>query len=87
MQKDPVYCPICGDLTVQVVAELNRKWWNALLTAFGSSCLEVKTPEGGWLTFMKPSRGTSGLYCTKCGALTLAPSIGRHREQLGLDKN
>ena len=38
-----------------------------------------------WMPFMDPDRSAAGLYCTKCGALTIAPSIPAHRKELGLD--
>lgn len=78
-------CPICGDLLIEVEAGLNRPWNNVVLTSFGSSVLEIRRGDGHWMPFMFPGRSAKGLYCTKCGALTVAPSIDEHREKLGLE--
>jgi hypothetical protein len=77
--------PLCGDLLVEVEAALNRTWSNALFTSFGSSQLQIRMKKQHWMAFMNPSRSAAGLYCTKCGSLTIAPSISAHRKELGLD--
>jgi hypothetical protein len=78
-------CPLCDDVLVEVEAGLNRATWNVLLTSFGSSELQIRLKNKGWMPFMTPSRSARGLYCTKCGALMIAPSIPAHRKELGLD--
>lgn len=85
MKEIAAKCPLCGDLLVEVEAALNRAFWNVLLTSFGSSELQIRLENKPWMTFMTPSRNTKGLYCTKCGALTIAPSIPAHRKELGLE--
>ncbi len=85
MTSEPPRCPLCGDLLVEVEAGLNRVFWNVLLTCFGSSELQIRLKGRSWMAFMRPSRAARGLYCTSCGALTLAPSIPAHRKELGLD--
>ena len=77
-------CPLCDDLLVEVEAGLNRTWWNTILTSFGSSELQIRIKNRSWMAYMMPSRSAKGLYCTKCGALTIAPSIPAHRKELGL---
>lgn len=79
------HCSLCDDVIVEVEVGLNRALWNALLTSFGSSELQIRLKNRSWITFMKPWRGAKGLYCTRCGALTVAPSIAAHRKELGLD--
>lgn len=76
---------MCGDVLIEVEAALNRTWSNALLTSFGSSQLQIRMKKKRWMAFMNPSRSAAGLYCTQCGALTIAPSIPAHRWELGLD--
>lgn len=78
-------CPICGDILVGVEAALNRTWFNSMLTGFGSSQLQIRVKGKGWMEFMNPSRSAAGFYCTKCGSLTIAPSIPAQRKELGLD--
>ena len=78
-------CPLCKDVLVEVEAALNRSTWNVLLTSFGSSELQIRLKNKGWMAFMTPSRSAKGLYCTTCGALTIAPSISAHRKELGLE--
>jgi phage FluMu protein Com len=85
MNPKAIQCSFCGDLLVEVEAALNRDWLNVLFTSFGSSELQIRTKSGSWMPFMKPSRSAQGLYCTKCGALTIAPSISGHRKALGLE--
>lgn len=82
--RDPK-CPLCDDMLVEVEAALNRATWNVLLTSFGSSELQIRLEKKAWMPFMTPNRSARGLYCTKCGALTIAPSIPAHRRELGLD--
>ena len=84
MNEDCFKCPVCDDILVPVEAALNRTWSNALLTSFGSSQLQIRMKDKSWMPFMNPSRAARGLYCTKCGSLTLAPSILSHRSELGL---
>ncbi len=79
------HCPLCGNLLIAVESALNRTWGNALLTAFGSSQLQIRMKNKRWMPFMSPSRSAAGLYCSKCGSLTIAPSIPAHRRELGLD--
>ncbi len=83
--KAALKCPICDDLLIEVEAALNRTWGNVLATSFGSSVLEIRSREGEWMPFMFPGRSAKALYCTKCGSLTVAPSIKEHREKLGLE--
>jgi hypothetical protein len=52
---------------------------------FGSSQLQIRMKSKRWMPFMNPNRSASGLYCTKCGTLTIAPSIPAHRRELKLD--
>lgn len=78
-------CPLCDDLLIEVEAALNRTWANFLLTGFGRSQLQIRLPQKPWMPFMRPDRGAQGLYCVKCGSLTIAPSIPAHRKELGLD--
>ena len=78
-------CALCGDLLIEVEAALNRAWWNVLLTSFGSSELQIRIKNKRWMPFMTPSRSAKGFFCTKCGALTIAPSIPAHRKELGLE--
>jgi ribosomal protein S27E len=86
MKPEATSCPVCGDLMVPSEAALNRSLGNALLCGFGSSELQIRPRESGhWVTVMTPSRNAEALYCTACGALLLAPSVPRHREELGLD--
>lgn len=85
MKNHPARCPLCDDLLVEVEAALNRALWNALMTSFGSSELQIRMEKGSWMAFMRPSRSARGLYCTKCGSLTVAPSIPEHRKKLGLE--
>ncbi|MCW1921086.1 hypothetical protein OKA05_00885 [Luteolibacter arcticus] len=75
-------CAICGDLLIAVEAALNQTWFS---TGFGSSQLQIRMKGKGWMQFMKPGRSAAGFYCTKCGALTIAPSIRSHRKELGLE--
>lgn len=84
---DPVVsnCPICGDLLIEVEAGINRTWGFELTTAFARSVLEIRMKDGDWMPFMFPDRSAKALYCTKCGSLTVAPSIEEHREKLGLE--
>jgi len=80
------YCPLCGDLLVEVEASVNRTLTNMILTGFGSSELQIRLKnDGDWMPYMRPERSAEGLLCTKCGALTVAPTIPSHREELGLD--
>jgi hypothetical protein len=85
MKNSPARCLICDDLMVEVEAALNRALWNALMTSFGSSELQIRLKGGAWMAYMRPNRSASGLYCTKCGVLTIAPSIPAHRKELGLE--
>ena len=67
-------------------AALNRSTANAFLCGFGSSELQIRPKDSRrWMTVMTPSRNAEALYCTSCGALTLAPSEAAHRRALGLD--
>lgn len=68
-------CTICGGTLKKVEAALNRTWGNVFLTSWGSSQLQIRLPKGPWHSFMKPSRNAEGLFCERCGALTLAPTI------------
>jgi hypothetical protein len=72
---------LCGDLLIEVEAALNRSWG----TSFGGSELQIRMKDMRWMPFMTPSRSAGGLYCSQCGALTIAPSIPEHRKDLGLD--
>lgn len=85
MKPTPAKCPLCDDLLVEVEAGLNRALTNVLLTSFGSSELQIRLEDRPWMAFMTPDRNTRGLYCTRCGSLTIAPSIPAHRRELGLD--
>jgi len=85
MENSHAKCPICSDLLVPVEGALNRTWSNAILTSFGSSQLQIRMANRSWMPFMNPGRSAQGLYCTKCGSLTLAPTIKKHRNELGLD--
>ena len=85
MPHTQFYCSVCNDLLVEVETALNRTWSNALITGFGSSELQIRLAKKSWMAFMEPDRGAKGLYCTKCGSLTIAPSIPSHRKKLGLD--
>jgi hypothetical protein len=85
MPNTQFYCPVCKDLLVEVETALNRTWLNALITGFGSSVLQIRLTNKSWMAFMDPERSAKGLYCTKCGSLTIAPSIPNHRKELGLD--
>lgn len=85
MSQNTRHCPLCGDALVEVETALNRTWGNSLLTGFGSSQLQMRMKKKRWTPFMNPNRSAAGLYCTKCGALTIAPSIPNHRRELGLD--
>lgn len=58
----------------KVEAGLNRSWGNVILTSYGSSQLQIRQESGPWHTYMTPSRSAEGLYCTDCGALTIAPT-------------
>ena len=80
----PRHCPNCNDLLVPVEASLNRSILNAVFFGFGSSQLQIRLEKGRWKRFMTPSQNAEGLYCTSCGALTLAPSLPEHRNELGL---
>lgn len=86
MSETPTQCPVCGDLLVEVEAALNRTWGNVLATSFGSSQLQIRLEGRDWMPFMMADRSAKGLYCTKCGSLTIAPSIEEHRAALGLER-
>lgn len=81
VKKSPSYCALCGDLLVEVEAALNRSSG----TITGNSSLEIRLAGKSWVPFMNEDRSAQGLYCTRCGALTIAPSLSRHRKELGLD--
>lgn len=85
MSETLVKCPVCGDFLVGVEAALNRTWGNVLATSFGSSQLQIRLEGKDWMPFMIADRSAKGLYCTKCGSLTIAPSIEEHRTALGLE--
>lgn len=85
MSDIPLQCPVCSDLLIEVEAALNRTWSNVLVTSFGSSQLQIRLEDKDWMPFMDPGRSAKGLYCTKCGSLTIAPSIEGHRRELGLE--
>ncbi|QIF01342.1 hypothetical protein [Roseimicrobium sp. ORNL1] len=85
MSEEARHCSICGDLLVEVEAALNRTWGNVIATGFGSSVLEIRNGKADWMPFMTPDRSARGLYCTKCGSLTIAPTLGEHRRALGLE--
>lgn len=86
MAKNSHKCLVCGSLLVEVEAALNRTFANALLSPLGSSQLQIRRSKSSWMPFMNPARSAEGLYCPKCGSLTLAPSIPNHRKDLGLDE-
>ncbi|GAA5495920.1 hypothetical protein Rhal01_02101 [Rubritalea halochordaticola] len=85
MKTDSHYCSICQSLLVETEAALNRGLINALFFGFGSSELQIRSSKRRWMTFMTPSRNAKALYCVECGSLTLAPSISKHRRELGLE--
>ncbi len=70
---------------VPAEAALNRGLMNALMCGFGSSVLQIRPKKGRWLTFMNPSRSAQASYCTSCGSLLMAPTLAKHRRELGID--
>lgn len=85
MKNDHLNCTVCDGLLVEVECALNRSWSNMLLTAFGSSELQIRLKGSRWMPFMNPGRNAQGLYCANCGSLTMAPSIPSQRRELGLN--
>lgn len=86
MKPETFLCSNCGESMVPAEAVLQRGLLNALAFGFGSSRLDIRPQSGRrWSTFMTPARASEAAYCTRCGALFIAPSLKHHRKDLGLE--
>lgn len=101
MSKNIHHCPFCGDELVEVEVSVNGKSnWPVTYLDPGLLIRPARDPsqlvpsndpeeewsrDKQWVSILELKRIAAGLYCNRCGALTIAPSIPAHRKELGLE--